>query len=123
LENIKVEDNQIDIKGNATIILSGNNSVKRTDAGSGSAIVIAENKTLTINGTDVDELDLKGDGIKNEGCLSGKGNIIINGGKITADARGMQGAGIGSGCAFRNFGNITLTEVLLQPMEDIILPV
>lgn len=107
LENIKVEENQIDVKGNATIILSGNNSVKRTNT-KWAAIVIAEGKTLTINGGDTDVLDLKGNGLNNEGCLSGKGNIIINGGQITADARGMNGAGIGSGVYYRKFGDITI---------------
>ena len=91
--------------GNATIILSGTNTVKgfhRYYPG----IHIAEGKTLTIDGTG--SLNASSNGM-GAGIGGGQGiacgNIVINSGNITATG-GQNSAGIGGGLA--SCGNITI---------------
>ena len=94
----------ITCEGDATIILTGDNTVKGGDHSSG--IYVPEGKTLTISGSG--SLSATGDshsaGI---GSSDGKscGNITIEGGSITATS--INGAGIG-GSQDASCGNITI---------------
>ena len=96
----------ITLAGDATIILKDNNTVKGGYEDY-PGIAVPEGKTLTIEGDG--SLDAYSNGY---GCgigggynMSG-GNIVINGGTITA-AGGLYCAGIGSGCR-SSCGNITI---------------
>ena len=96
----------ITCEGNATIILEGTNTVKGFYS-SRSGIYIAENKTLTIQGSGSLAATGGGSGA-GIGCGGGScGNIVINGGNITATG-GDNGAGIGSG-GFGTCGAITIS--------------
>ena len=104
----------INCVGSATIILKGTNSVKGCFYGY-PGIHVPENKTLTIKGTDSDKLTAIGDdngaGIgSGSGYYSGFpvscGNIVINGGDITATG-GNNSAGIGCG-GKSDCGDITI---------------
>ncbi len=95
--------------GNATIILEGDNAVKggyETYSG----IHIAQNATLTINGSGSLTASSNGNGAgigggyNNIAC----GNIVIEGGNITATG-GKMAAGIGGGGP-ASCGNITITN-------------
>ena len=96
----------ITCEGNATIILEGTNTVKGFDM-SRPGIYIAENKTLTIQGSG--SLAATGnDAAAGIGGGAGScGNIVINGGTITATGS-MNAAGIGNGY-FGTCGNITIS--------------
>ena len=96
----------ITCEGNATIILSGTNTVKGFYEDY-PGIYVAENKTVTIQGTGSLTASSNGSGAgigcgKSENC----GNITINGGNITATGGGAN-AGIGGG--YGACGNITIT--------------
>lgn len=99
--------------GDATIILKGTNTVKGFHNQYPGIQAGPENKTLTIQGTDADQLTAScnsnsmtyGAGIggaKEINC----GHIVIEGGNITAQARG--GANIGSG-GDASCGDITIS--------------
>jgi uncharacterized repeat protein (TIGR02543 family) len=83
----------ITCKGNCTINLKGENNIK---GGWNPGIYVPENKTLTISGKG----KLNASSISEAGICGGNeincGNIIIDGGTITATG-GYQAAGIGSG--------------------------
>lgn len=92
------EVNTIEIQGTAMLLLSGTNEIKGSLGGCPLAVTSG---TLTINGTNNDNLTLiGGDGDnKHTGCLglSYNANLIINGGYIVADGSKMSnGSGIGS---------------------------
>ena len=97
----------ITCEGNATIILSGTNTVKGF-YGDYPGIQAAAGKTLTINGTGSLTASSNGDGA---GIGGGRGvacgNIEIQGGTITATG-GEYAAGIG-GAYNANWGNITIS--------------
>ena len=96
----------ITCEGNATIILEGTNTVKGFYS-SRSGIYIAENKTLSIQGSGSLAATGGGSGA-GIGCGGGScGNIVINGGNITATG-GDNGAGIGTG-GFASCGTITIS--------------
>ena len=92
--------------GNATILLVGTNTVKGGHEDYPGIYVPADH-TLTINGTGSLNASSNGNscGIGG-GFYIGCGNIIINGGTVTATG-GNNSAGIGSG--FSACGNITIT--------------
>lgn len=76
--------------GNATIILEGDNTVN----GFGRfGIEVKSDKTLTILGTGT----LNASGYNTFSGIGGEGNIVINGGNITATGGSDGGAGIGGG--------------------------
>ena len=83
--------------GNAEITISGKNSISSYHSYAG--IFVPQGSMLKINGTDADELFVKG-GPKAAGIGAyndvDAGNIQINGGNIEARG-GMYGAGIGGG--------------------------
>ena len=97
----------ITCEGDATIILSGTNTVKGF-YGDYPGIQAAAGKTLTINGTGSLTASSNGDGA---GIGGGRGvacgNIEIQGGTITATG-GEYAAGIG-GAYNANWGNITIS--------------
>ena len=101
-------------EGDATIILRGANTI-RSFSCSYPGIFVPKNKTLTIMGSLDDSLEARcnvdedGNGLAagigggyNESC----GNIVINGGTITAEGQ-YGSAGIGAG-AFKKCGDITI---------------
>ena len=94
--------------GNATIVLEGNNTIKGFHWYY-PGIYIAQNKTLTIKGTG--SLNASSNGY---GCGIGGGfkiscgNIVIEGGDITAEGGGSA-AGIGGGYDKTSCGDITIT--------------
>ena len=105
--------------GDATILLSGTNSVKggANDNGSGygswPGIFVPYEKTLTIDGTG--SLDARPGGSNEWAPGIGSsvdgwcGNIVIQGGSVTATG-GYRSAGIGGGCFSESAcGNITIT--------------
>ncbi|MBR1483353.1 MAG: leucine-rich repeat protein [Ruminococcus sp.] len=101
----------ITLLGDATILLEGENTVKGGYEDHPGVFVPA-NTTLTINGTG--SLDASSGGDEDRfGCgigggyLKAAGNIVINGGTITATGGGFA-AGIGSGNS-ASCGNITIT--------------
>lgn len=87
--------------GNATIILEGTNTVKGFDR---SGIEVKSGKTLTILGTG----ELNASGYNTFSGIGGEGNIVINGGNITATGGSNGGAGIG-GAYNGTCGNITIS--------------
>lgn len=93
--------------GNATILLKGTNTVTGGDVNY-PGIYAAENATLTIDGTGslYAMSNGYGSGIGG-GLLIAAGNIVINGGDITAYG-GISTAGIGGGYK-RACGDITIT--------------
>ena len=97
----------ITCEGDATIILEGDNTVKGFYEDY-PGIYIAENHTLTIDGTGTLKASSNGYGAGIGGGYGKScGNIIINGGTITAtggDYAGGIGSGRGSSC-----GNITIS--------------
>ena len=101
-------------EGNATIILKGANSVKGFyNAHPG--IRVPDQSTLTIQGSNYDELEACSNGF-GAGIGGGNklhsGNIVIEGGKITATG-GAVAAGIGGG-GNANCGNITITGGIID---------
>ena len=103
LYNVNLEQNTdgINCYGDATIILEGENTVIGNVG-----IVVAPNKTLTIDGAGT--LNVTGKRSAGIGGSGGEdsGNIIINGGNITATSE-KRGAGIGGGSA-KTCGDITI---------------
>ena len=92
--------------GDATILLVGTNTVKGGHEDYPGIYVPADH-TLTINGTGSLNASSNGNGCGiGGGFYVGCGNIIINGGTVTATG-GRNSAGIGSG--FSACGNITIT--------------
>lgn len=87
--------------GNATIILEGDNTVKGFGR---SGIEVKSDKTLTILGTGT----LNASGYNTFSGIGGEGNIVINGGNITATGGSNGGAGIGS-ASNGSCGNITIS--------------
>ena len=89
----------ITCEGSATIILNGTNIVKGFKDGY-PGIYVPENKTITIQGTLSDKLTANNNGEGAAGIGGGYqlpcGNIVIEGGTITANG-GSFGPGIGSG--------------------------
>ena len=89
----------ITCEGDATIILNGTNTVKGFKSGY-PGIYVPENKTVTIQGTLSDKLTANNNGEGAAGIGGGYqlpcGNIVIEGGTITANG-GSLGSGIGSG--------------------------
>ena len=89
----------ITCEGDATIILNGTNTVKGFKSGY-PGIYVPENKTVTIQGTLSDKLTANNNGEGAAGIGGGYqlpcGNIVIEGGTITANG-GSFGSGIGSG--------------------------
>lgn len=101
-------------EGNATIILKGTNSVKGFYE-NWPGIYVPSGKTLTIQGSNYDELvaSSNGDGAGIGGGNNfHSGNIVIEGGKITATG-GAGAAGIGGG-GNANCGNITITGGIID---------
>ena len=97
----------IDCQGDATIVLSGTNKVKG-GAAYKPAIYIPQNKTLTIRGNGSLEADGTGCGAGiGGGEIYDCGNIVIDGGHVTAKA-GTASAAVGSGYS-RSCGIITLS--------------
>lgn len=98
----------ITCEGDATIILSGTNTVKGFDP-ERPGIYVPTGKTLTIQGTG--SLNASSNG-KGAGIGGGWqihcGNIVIQGGTITATG-GNSAAGIGGGCNGTS-GDITITD-------------
>jgi uncharacterized protein YjdB len=101
----------INCRGNATLVLEGENSVRgfqRMFPG----IHIAQGKTLTIKGSGTLNASAYGSGWGGAGIGGGSridcGNIVIEGGTINTTG-GRQSAGIGGG-AFSGCGNITITS-------------
>ena len=86
--------------GNATIILEGTNIVNGFDR---FGIEVKSGYTLTILGTGT----LNASGYSGAG-IGGEGNIVINGGNITATGGANGGAGIG-GASNGTCGNITIS--------------
>lgn len=103
-------------EGNATIILKGttNSSVKGFYE-NWPGIYVPSGKTLTIKGTDYDFLSASSNGY-GAGIGGGNnlhsGNIVIEGGNITATG-GRAAAGIGGG-GNANCGNITITGGIID---------
>ena len=87
--------------GNATIILEGTNTVNGFDR---FGIEVKSGKTLTILGTGT----LNASGNSGAG-IGGEGNIVINGGNITATGGSNGGAGIGGYGENGTCGNITIS--------------
>lgn len=89
----------ITCEGDATIILNGTTTVKGFKSGY-PGIYVPENKTITIQGTLSDKLTANNNGEGAAGIGGGYqlpcGNIVIEGGTITANG-GSFGSGIGSG--------------------------
>ena len=133
----------ITCSGDATIVLSGENTVKGINAGY-PGIHIAKGKTLTIKGDGSltvsgtagigggEELDcgnivieagtINASGYNGGACIGGGkygscGNITITGGNITAEPGGGQGAGIGSG-HYASCGNINITGGIINATGD-----
>ena len=101
LSGVNISSGSITCNGNATIILMGTNKV--TAAASNAAIrVVGTGTTLTITGTGSltatggDSGAGIGTGYSYEDNVTG-GNIVINGGTVTAIS--LRGAGIGTGMA------------------------
>lgn len=108
LKDVTINDNSaagIRCIGNATITLSGTNTVTSTDGGS-AGIQVDDGLTIQGDGS----LNVTGAqyaaGIGSE-YYGECGNIIINGGNVTATG-GEEAAGIGSGCK-GSCGNITIS--------------
>ena len=101
-------------EGNATIILKGTNSVKGFyNAHPG--IRVPDQSTLTIQGSNYDELEASSNGYGagiGGGNKLDSGNIVIEGGKITATG-GAVAAGIGGG-GNADCGNITITGGIID---------
>ena len=94
--------------GDALIILSGTNTVKGF-SNSYPGISVYWNGTLTIQGTG----SLDATGGKNGAGIGGSyysscGNIVINGGTITATGGSDRAAGIGGGADSHSCGNINI---------------
>lgn len=89
------EKNTIEVQGTATLLLSGTNEIN--GAKNGCPLAVTEG-TLTINGTNSDNLRLTGEAGDNAGCLGLRNgaNLIINAGMIVANGSKGEGAGIGS---------------------------
>ena len=89
------EKNTIEVQGTATLLLSGTNEIN--GAKNGCPLAVTEG-TLTINGTNSDNLGLTGEAGNYAGCLGLRNgaNLIINAGKIVANGSKGEGAGIGS---------------------------
>ena len=97
----------IECLGNATIIISGTNNLK--GLWEMPAVYIPKDKTLTIRGGGTliaDNSGAAGAGIGGS-YRSDCGNIVIEGGNITA--KGSSGAGIGGGNNGHSCGTITIT--------------
>lgn len=121
LKNVKLQAPKtctyvIEVKGNATITLTGENEIigDATDVSCPIAVTGA-NATLTINGTVKDRLTLTTKSTYGVGLgAANKANLIINGGTIIANG-GNGGAAIGGsgrlecGNIIINGGNITAT--------------
>lgn len=104
----KTDTHVIEVKGSATITLSGENEIigDATDTSCPIAITQA-NATLTINGTIKDKLTLTSKGTYAVGLgAANQANLIINGGTIIANG-GNGGAAIG-GSGRLECGNITI---------------
>jgi hypothetical protein len=97
----------ITCEGDATIILSGTNTVKGIESHY-PGIYVPENKTVTIQGTGSLTASSNGYGAGIGGGIGvACGNIEIQGGTITATG-GKRGAGIGGGNN-SSWGNITIS--------------
>lgn len=110
----------IDCEGDATIILSGTNKVKG-GASNRSAIYIPKDKTLTLRGSGL----LEATGTESGAAIGGGynymghddcGNIVIEGGRISA-AAGTSSAAIGSGY-HQSCGTITITGGTVTATSD-----
>ena len=97
----------ITCEGDATIILSGTNTVKGVESHY-PGIYVPENKTVTIQGSGSLTASSNGWGAGIGGGNGACGNITITGGTITATG-GNFAAGIG-GSNTGNCGNITITS-------------
>lgn len=103
----------IEIEGTATLLLSGTNKI----SGSRNRCPLnVTSGTLTINGTDTDQLTLVGGASTDAGCLGlSKASLIINGGNIVADGSQTEGAGIGSYWASaKECGDITINGGIIK---------
>lgn len=102
----------ITCEGDATITLSGVNTVKRFYSNSYPSIFVPENKTLTIQGDGSLVATCIGNGSDDDDLYRKSGNIVINGGTITANSD-YNTVGIGAhsgecGDITINGGNITV---------------
>ena len=111
--NIYVSNNElqnnwpgITCKGDATIFLSGTNIVRVWRAGWPGILAGPEGTTLTISGTGSLDVSSNSGGAGIGSGTARCGDIIINGGTITAKG-GSSAPGIGSG-ALNSCGNITI---------------
>lgn len=101
--------------GNATITITGTNTVKGFYDDSPGIKAGPTSSTLTINGTGTltatggDSAAGIGSGANHSSC----GNITINGGTINASSNG-DGAGIGSGEAHSSCGDITISGGIIN---------
>lgn len=94
IKNVKLTGNsKICCKGNATIILQGENVIT-SSSGYGIYTEGESGKILTIHGTDADKLTITTTGQSSPICATNHGGIIINGGCIVATNNG-EGAAIG----------------------------
>lgn len=79
---------QIVVSGNATLVLSGTNT--QTTEFNGAAISIADNKTLTIEGTGRLNVDRKWSA--DYGCIHGpNANLVVNGGTMVLESNKKDG--------------------------------
>lgn len=105
-------NNQIVCNGNATINLKGTNKIAPTQISNTAAVRIGPNgTTVTINGTADDVLEVIGNGaagIGTDNTLKNSGNIVINGGKITA--KGWPPIGCYS---YTTMGDITINNGII----------
>lgn len=99
----------------ATIILAGTNTFN----GGGAVITVAENKTLTIQGSGSLNITASSGAAIGSKSNSPCGNIIINGGTITArvTSSGSTAAAIGCG-GNANCGNITINGGTVTASSD-----
>ena len=98
LSGVNISSGSITCSGNVTMILLGSNSVT-TATGSNAAIKIGgSGTTLTITGSGSLTAKSRGAGIGTDINGTG-GNIVINGGTVTATGGAQNGAGIGTGRA------------------------
>ncbi|MBO4771902.1 MAG: hypothetical protein J5595_05140 [Bacteroidales bacterium] len=101
--------------GDATIILEGDNNVKGFRWGY-PGIYIAEDKTLTIDGTGTLNASSNGSGAGIGGGVSDCGNITINGGTINAVGKD-GGAGLGVGYSV-SCGAITINGGVVNAIGE-----
>ena len=112
LKNVKMtapaEVHVIEVKGNATITLSGENEIIGDNTGAKCPIAITQaGATLTINGTVNDKLTLTANSTFAVGLgAANNANLVINGGTIIATA--VDGGAAIGGSLYLECGNITI---------------